>query len=295
MSNRLACLLATLILFGLTAAAQADTIIAATGNSTTQGLDFTYDNNWKAAFLGAFEIGTGNEKHNGTQLGGKLQSNGTDYTQTVSYSAGAELNLNLLVDAYNAAKTLGNAFVYDNNVWPLGNENNAWANLTNTFEGTNWVGSESGHYNSSDGTTNHEAGYYVYETTFTANESYNYLTGSIATDNQLLGILINGILLDESAWSFTGLVGEEGITFDIAGEFMIDAGWINVGDENTLAFIVNNYGQEGNYGNPAGLWVGDIQLTDTPPGVPEPGTLLILGIAGAIGIPVCRRWRKKGN
>lgn len=295
MSNRLTCLLATLILFGLTAAAQADTIIAATGSDATAG----YDNQWKTAFLGSLEIGTGDATHNGTQIGGTFQNAGTDATGTVHYNSNDTFAVDLLVAAYDAAKTQNTftqAFVYDNNQWPLGGADTAWANLTENNPGTHWIGAQDNLNNIGDqeGYVTHDPGYYAYEIAFetSADNMYSYLTGSFATDNELIAILLNGNEID---WDFTGMPDKKGTTFDIGGFFTIDGKLINFGDDYTLTFIVSNYGSAGNVGNPTGLWVGEIQLTDDPAGTPEPGTLLILGIAGAIGIPVSRRWKKNGK
>ncbi len=269
-------LLAVLFTICATGFVSADTVISATGASQTGG----YDNNWRAAYLGAFEIGLGTESHNGAQLGGTFQNSGTDATGNYSYSAGDQFSLNTLQNAYNAANLTG-AFVYDNNAWPLAGNDNAWSNLTNQYEDTYWIGSESGRYDSGDGTTNHAAGYYAYETSFYADEAYSFLTGFLATDNALLGIMVNGILLD--SWDFIGEAGGESTTFSIAGMFTIDAGDISINDWNTLTFFVNNHNSHAdNYGNPAGLWVGDLQLTDSPPAVPEPATMLVFGL-GMVG------------
>lgn len=295
MLKHLSFFLAAVILCGVVATAQADTIIAATGANSTDG----YDNNWRAAFLGQFEMGVGDKTHNGTHIGEKFKNSGTDYSKKVTYSAGDTFLVGHLVSAYEAAKigeTLNQAFVYDNSQWPLGENDNPWANLAHDHPGTNWIGSKTGQYNSGvDNLTSHLAGYYAYETTFTTDENYSYLTGSIATDNKLLAVLVNGELLD--TWSFVDDAGEESVSYDgINGIFTIDASWADPG-ENTITFILNNHNsQVDNYGNPNGLWVGKLSLTNHNRGTtPEPGTMLIFGLASLVGVPVYRRWKQNNQ
>lgn len=289
MSKTFPAILLMFFLTGFAALVSADTVITATGAQASGG----YDTNWKAAFLGSFGIGIGDETHNGVQLGDQFTTPGEDWTGAVQYNPGDSFNLGVLMDAYNAA-TLTSALVYDTDKWPLGENDNAWANLAKQNPGTSWIGSEEGRYDSWDGTTNHEAGYYAYETTFHADALFDFMTGSFAADNQLLGILVNGVELDPALWGFGGENGGEATTFDNLGFFKVNSDWVNLDGNNTLTFIVNNHNsQENNYGNPAGLWVGPANGEGS--GVPEPGTMLILGLAGVIGVPVYRRWRKAGK
>lgn len=269
--------------------ASADTVvISATGAEQSGG----YDLNWRAAYLGAFEVGIGNANHNGTQIGGTFQNDGADRTGNFTYNAGSEFSLGTLQSAYGMAD-MASAFVYDNDKWPLGGANNSWANLTERYPDSYWIGSDDGSYYSGDLTT-HEAGYYAYETTFFADEAYAFLTGHIATDNALLGVMINGVLIDD--WQFLGTDGQESTTFDIAGLFEIGTEYIQVGADNTLVFFVNNHNDNANnYGNPAGIWVGDLQLTDNPPAVPEPASLLIFGLGMAGCVAFYRRKRQMKN
>jgi hypothetical protein len=108
------------------------------------------------------------------------------------------------------------------------------------------------------------SGTYIYRTTFDLtglDPSTAMITGRWSTDNNGLGVLLNGIDAGVAPTSFTSFYSFS--TFSISGGF--------VSGLNTLDFLVNN----GPPDSPTGLRV---EMTGTAAPVPEPSTM----IAGAL-------------
>jgi hypothetical protein len=134
---------------------------------------------------------------------------------------------------------------------------------------------------------NQSAGTYIYETTFTvpnnADLSTARITGQLAVDNQLTGIILNGNRFDIT----TPLRGTdpEFLAYSQFNPFVLDHGFVLGG--NVLDFIVENLVDTGGP-NPTGI---QIQMEGTVNPVPEPGTLTLagLGISGVLGF--C--WKKR--
>jgi hypothetical protein len=130
--------------------------------------------------------------------------------------------------------------------------------------------------NASDSFDPDVPGYYTYATTFdlTASQAAGAsFTGQFSADNTVTEILLNGNLLG-SGGGFTGWTDFSAVASDF------------VAGENTLAFVVENYAQNG--GNPTGL---NVQfLSSVAGGVPEPGTwgLMIAGV-GLMGMSLRQR------
>jgi hypothetical protein len=196
-------------------------------------------------------------------------------------------------------------FVYNNGVYPL---NGTWDTAA---DGT-WVGAKTNVGLTTNNQVTHDAGYYAYQTEFflsTADyASVTNLGGFIRSDNDLLGILIDGGLVNPNEWKLgTTLNGQsyqvDGTTYNF--------GAINLGDyldgdlqDHTLTFIVANYGWNANAANPGnanptGILAGNLTYNVVPntfipreegdtPVTPEPATILIFGL-GMVGAAIARR------
>lgn len=135
-------------------------------------------------------------------------------------------------------------------------------------------------------------GFYDYQTTFTLDPSTDLSTTAIfgewATDNCGIDILLNGVSTGNGMANCSG--PSNYAPFNAWTIFNpITSGFV-IGD-NTLDFIVENYGQES--GNPTGLRV-DAGLVPgtTSANVPEPVTVSLFG-AGLAGAAAMRRRKKK--
>lgn len=252
-----------------------------------RGNNVVFDPGWKAGFLGSHEIGfEASVGHDGTQLNNPFVFLDGQFSH--------ETLLSHLREA-----TLTEAFVYDNLAWPLnmtGSIENAWSNLERNYPGSAWIGEQS-QYSVSDGEqgelATHTAGYYAYQLEFTiqpGEEGQYSLSGMVAADNALLGILIDDSLLHSSD-------GDDAAStqpFDICKvydfDFFLDAG------DHRFTLITSNYGNDRNYGNPAGLWTSDIKLTNRSitTVTPEPGTMAVCGLSLlGVGLLARRRFSKK--
>jgi hypothetical protein len=135
-------------------------------------------------------------------------------------------------------------------------------------------------------------GFYEYQTTFTLGLNTDLSTTAIfgewATDNCGIDILLNGVSTSNGMTNCSG--PSNYAPFSAWTTFNpITSGFV-IGD-NTLDFIVENYGQES--GNPTGLRVNANLVpgvTDT--NVPEPVTISLFG-AGVAGAAAMRRRKSK--
>jgi hypothetical protein len=121
--------------------------------------------------------------------------------------------------------------------------------------------------------TNGPEGNYVYQTTFNAAAGGLYLQiqGNMASDNDVIDILLNGV----SVATPSG-VGFGGFTpFDITG--------LSVAGVNTLAFVVSNFAPSN---NPTGFRV---EFTSALAVVPEPSSLALL----TFGLLILGLFRRK--
>jgi hypothetical protein len=126
-------------------------------------------------------------------------------------------------------------------------------------------------------------GEYVYTTTFAVSDAilpWLVVTGQWATDNEAdLYINVNGVPVSHTNRQ----------AFGALTPFTITTGFIS--GENTLTFRVLNAddvtGSPPADGNPAGLLVTDLQAT-----VPEPISLVVWSILGAVGAVFAWRRRK---
>jgi len=124
-------------------------------------------------------------------------------------------------------------------------------------------------------------GLYTYETTFTvpalANLATVLVTGLYAVDNQAIDIVLNGTSVGAGQLS----TGYNAFTpFTISSDFVLGL--------NTLEFVLRNAGT-----GPTGLRVDSIRGSYEEEGentIPEPATLLLVGIAAA-GLGIQRRRR----
>jgi hypothetical protein len=128
-----------------------------------------------------------------------------------------------------------------------------------------------------DADSNGAIGNYTYRTTFLLtdlNPATASITGSWATDNNGVDILINGVSTGQTTCF---------ACFGVLTPFSINSGFV-IG-LNTLDFVLTNGG------GPTGLRVDDISGTANPLGtsVPEPTSLLLL----AIGLAAARAGRNR--
>ena len=109
-------------------------------------------------------------------------------------------------------------------------------------------------------------GIYDYTLTFNlASPTKASFTGQYAVDNQVTGILLNGVALSTNGGGTDGAF----TSFGASSGFKAGA--------NTLTFQVDNFAQSG--GNPTGL---NVEFTSSVAGVPEPATwaMMLVGFGG---------------
>jgi hypothetical protein len=123
--------------------------------------------------------------------------------------------------------------------------------------------------------------------------------GNVNVDNKLVGVYLNGILVDDSNVEFytsnQGTVGA--VTVPLSFSFEIDPADISA--SNVLTFVVQSY-DTSNGSNPVGLnLVGKYDYAPyphdddyTPTTTPEPATMLIIGL-GIAGLGLARRRNRK--
>jgi hypothetical protein len=152
-----------------------------------------------------------------------------------------------------------------------------------------WVANDSiSKWISPDANANLEFGFgatYVYQTSFNLTglvPTTASLSGSWASDNQTLQILLNGTdtLIPPNCANSTADTG----CFTSLHAFSIPIGSSFTAGNNTLEFIVRN-GAVGVNGGPSGL---RIEITGTASPVPEPTTLVLIG-SGLLGLAARRR------
>jgi len=137
---------------------------------------------------------------------------------------------------------------------------------------------------------NQSAGTYIYETRFTipndADLSTARITGQLAVDNQLTGIILNGNRFDITT-PLRGL-NPENLGFSQFRPFSLTSSFVL--GENVLDFVVENL-FDTNGPNPTGI---QIQLEGTVNTAPEPGTLALagMGIVGTLGFWLKKRQRQ---
>jgi hypothetical protein len=160
-----------------------------------------------------------------------------------------------------------------------------WAANTATSE---WIGANTP---GGDGNLTAPVGEYDVATTFNLTNfdpTSFALTGQFLSDNEILGVLINGYNL--------GSFGQDANTFTDWTSFNIDqtnaATDLNAG-LNTITFeVMNDSYAEGPNDNPMGLQVTIESATANA--TPEPGTLGLLGTA-LIGLGLMARRRRSTN
>ncbi|MDR0520281.1 MAG: PEP-CTERM sorting domain-containing protein [Planctomycetaceae bacterium] len=253
------------------------------------------DANWTAAYLGKFEIKTPDFSTAGDTP--EKRAKYEAYTAELQQALNSGV-LKKLEEAVQSAK-FTNAFIYNTNTFPFGTSSK-WSAI-NTYIDSAWIGEQSG-TEWSNGDISHAMGYYAYQTSFTigSEETFKYLTGYAATDNMLVGVMLDGTLLDKTYWDFRlPDATYNGITYDkmayafgITNEdFQLKSGL------HTLTLLVANYSWEGK-GNPTGLLL-EAELSNelVSPNLhigaatPEPATLAVFGL-GLAGLAALRRRKR---
>ncbi|MDR1727033.1 MAG: PEP-CTERM sorting domain-containing protein [Acidobacteriota bacterium] len=222
-----------------------------------------------------------------------------------------ELTVAMLAAAANAA-TYSSAFIYNTELWPVGVTNNPWQAINNSSSAT-WIGPVD-EVTTGGGNITARSGYYAFQVDLPPVEAedatYQWLHMTLATDNMLIAILLDGQPLNSGAgcdtnpancWYFNGRSGYEGVAFGSAPyEFYINAG-LTHDTEHTLTFIINNYawGTGPNINdNPVGFYGVGATYTNTTPAwvpTPEPSSVALVGAGLAALVGIGRRRRKNAR
>jgi hypothetical protein len=155
-----------------------------------------------------------------------------------------------------------------------------------------WVGPRAdASWDAQQPTGNQNVGMYIYETHFNvpANAilSTAQITGSLAVDNQLTDVTLNGNHLHIT----TPLRGSNPENLGYSQQllpFSITSGF-QLGDNVLDFFVANLFDTTGP--NPTGIQIQMTGTVNTPAVIPEPGTLVLAGM-GAFGL-IGYNWRRR--
>ncbi|MGL6226235.1 MAG: hypothetical protein ACRC10_06375 [Thermoguttaceae bacterium] len=210
---------------------------------------------------------------------------------------------------------------YSSTDWPMSQEDGRHAEhggyeyaygWQQAQEGYKWIGTTDG---AGGGLGGNYVGFYAFEYTFLAGDSVDkmkYLIGGIRSDNDLLGVYLNGVILDGfKDIAFYDSVHTDKNFGDIWDNGYFDTSYLtgtfnlNPNGQNTMVFLVGNApksweldwndGATNIYMNPVGFY-SNLQFSTQRPDfgneTPEPATLLLFGLSFSV-LPFARRVLKK--
>lgn len=123
--------------------------------------------------------------------------------------------------------------------------------------GTSWISTT---VRAASNSSSAGAGYYTYIVPFNSPYRSGIITGQFASDNAVLEVLLDGVVIAGVGTSGTG-------TFNSLTSFTIDTTTLRTGNLNRLDFVVRNTSQ-----GPTGL-LAQVMFTATP----EPSSIALLG------------------
>ncbi|MGL4594843.1 MAG: PEP-CTERM sorting domain-containing protein [Thermoguttaceae bacterium] len=182
--------------------------------------------------------------------------------------------------------------IYENNEWPMARDDNmpGWHTPDDNFR---WIGAADG------GLVGNDVGYYAYVLDFLvdvpADTILGWIVGSLAVDNDLFGVFLNGNLI--SGFSDIGKDDKQFGTTAFPEPVYLENG------QNQIVFLVGNspkdWGLPGyddnalfdgnNNLNPTGFYSALAFTTENPNVTPEPATMLVFGVGIVLGLPWMRR------
>jgi len=219
----------------------------------------------------------------GTLVGAQVKADVISSLFSTGFNAGGTLATEGSVDAHwtivsNAGGTGSTAYITTTDGFPIG----AW--IPNQPNGQ-WIQPTSG------STDTHVPGVYTFQTQFSL-AGFEANTASIqftaAADNRITDVLINGF---STGFTWTGASGSGDAYASFSPQFTISNPAFFQNGINTLQFVVENDGPPNDPTNPTGLLV---VLSGTANPVPEPSTMILVGLMGA-GAFAVRRIRRGKN